>query len=140
MRLDKLIVANEKDAERSNANNIAEFNKAKNVIIIYTAIAFLIIILLAYILTNNIIYPLNKIKDLALRLSRDDLSGTVSITRKDEFGQTALALNSAQENIKELIKEIMSNSSDMSAASEELSATVEEITAKIEIIDSSTEY
>ncbi|MGV8979643.1 methyl-accepting chemotaxis protein [Clostridium sp.] len=136
--LDKLIVSNEKDAENSNSNNIAQFNKSKNAIIIYTAIAFLIIILLAYVLTKNIIYPLNKIKGLAVRLSNYDLSGKMAITRKDEFGQTGLALNIAQENIKELIKEIMSNSSDMSASSEELSATVEEITAKIEIIDSST--
>ncbi|MBU3189977.1 methyl-accepting chemotaxis protein [Clostridium bowmanii] len=137
-KAEKCIAINNQSAQQVNSNNIAQFNKAKNAIIIYTAMAFLIIILLAYILTKNIIYPLNKIKDLAVRLSSYDLSGTMSITRKDEFGQTGLALNTAQENIKELIKEIMSNSSDMSASSEEISAAVEEITSKIEIIDSST--
>ncbi|MBZ9685712.1 methyl-accepting chemotaxis protein [Clostridium estertheticum] len=137
-KLEKLIVINGKDAERSNSNNIAQFNKARNTIILYTAIAFFIMIFMAYILTKNIMYPLNKIKDLAGRLSRYDFSEAVTITRKDEFGQTGIALNIAQENIKELIKEIMNNSSDMSASSEELAATVEEITSKIEVIEQST--
>ncbi|MGH4140588.1 methyl-accepting chemotaxis protein [Clostridium sp.] len=137
-KLEKCITINNQSAQQANSNNIAQFNKAKNLIVIYTGIAFLIIILLAYILTKNIIYPLNKIKNFAVRLSNYDLSGTMTVERKDEFGQTGIALNIAQENIKKLIKDIISNSSDMSASSEELSATVEEITAKIEIIDSST--
>ena len=71
------------------------------------AIAFLVILLMAYILTKNIIYPLNNIKDLARRLSRYDFSETMIITRKDEFGQTGVALNTAQENVSSLIKVIM---------------------------------
>ncbi|WP_354095422.1 methyl-accepting chemotaxis protein [Clostridium gasigenes] len=93
---------------------------------------------MAYILSRNIIIPLNKIKDLANSLAVYDFSTPITITIKDEFGQTGNALNIAQENIKELVKEILSNSSDMSASAEELSATVQEITSKIEIIDNST--
>lgn len=137
-KLEKCIEINQKSAQQANLNNLAQFNKSRNTIIIFTAIAFLIIILMAYILSKNIMYPLNKIKDLAERFSHYDFSGTMTVTRKDEFGQTGTALNIAQENIKQLIKEIIDNSSDMSASSEELSATVEEITAKIEIIDRST--
>jgi len=137
-KLIKCIEINQKSAQQANLNNIAQFNKSRNTIIMFTAIAFLIIIFMAYILSKNIIYPLNKIKELAVRFSHYDFSGTMTIARRDEFGQTGIALNIAQENIKELIKEIMDNSSDMSASSEELSATVEEITAKIEIIDRST--
>jgi len=105
---------------------------------LYTFISFLIIIFMAYILIKNIINPLNKIKKLAGRLSSYDFSETIVITRKDEFGETGNALNLAQENIRELLKEIMNNSKDMSASSEELSATVQEITSKIEVIDRST--
>ncbi len=90
---------------------------------------------MAYILSKNIIDPLNKIKNLAYRLSSYDFSIPISITRKDEFGQTAIALNLAQENVNDLIKMIMENSEDISASSEELSATVEELLSKVEIID-----
>jgi len=136
--LDNCITINLQSANQANLNNIAEFNNARNTIILYTVIAFLIIILLAYILGKNIMYPLIKIKDLAGRLSSYDFSVPITITRTDEFGQTGNALNTAQENIKELIKEILFNSSDMSASSEEVSATVEEITSKIKMIDRST--
>ncbi|WP_315078323.1 methyl-accepting chemotaxis protein [uncultured Clostridium sp.] len=133
--LEKCIDINEKSAERANLNNITEFNNARNIIIIYTGMAFLIIILMAYILTENIINPLNKIKELAERLSNYDFSIPITITRKDEFGQTGNALNTAQENVNTLIKVIMENSQDMSAASEELSATVQELSSKAITID-----
>ncbi|MBU3160060.1 methyl-accepting chemotaxis protein [Clostridium frigoris] len=137
-KLEECIIINKESAKQANSNNIAQFNSVRNIIIVYTTIAFLIIIFMAYILSKNIMNPLNKIKNLAGRLSHYDFSDEIIITRKDEFGQTGVALNVAQGNIKELIKEIISNSSDMSASSEELSATVEEITTKIEIIDRST--
>ena len=137
-KLDKLVITNEQYAKQSNIESTNQFKKARNRIIIYTAIAFLITMLMSYIIMRSIIDPLNKIKDLAGRLSIYDFSKTLIISTKDEFGQTAIALNAAQDNVKELLKEITNNSFDLNASSEELSATVEEITAKIEIIDCST--
>lgn len=133
--LDELITINIKTAEQANLNNISQFNRVKNEIIIYTAIAFLFIIFMAYILIKNIMDPLNNIKDLAQRISSYDFSEHIIITGKDEFGQTALALNSAQGNISDLVKVIMEKSQDMSASSEELSATVQELSSKVIIID-----
>lgn len=137
-KVDKLIDINIKLAQQGNSNNIIEFSHSRNTIIINTTIGFLVIIFMSYILSRNIIIPLNKIKNLANSLAVYDFSTPITITIKDEFGQTGNALNIAQENIKELVKEILNNSSDMSASAEELSATVEEITSKIEIIDNST--
>ena len=68
-KLDKCIEINEKAAEQANLNNISQFNSVRNSIMIFTAIAFLIIIFMAYILGKNIMNPLNKIKDYAERLS-----------------------------------------------------------------------
>ncbi|MBU3108033.1 methyl-accepting chemotaxis protein [Clostridium gasigenes] len=133
--LDELITINIKTADQANLNNISQFNRVKNTIMVYTAIAFLFIIFMAYILIKSIMDPLNNIKDLAERISSYDFSEHIIITGKDEFGQTALALNSAQENISSLVKVIMENSQDMSASSEELSATVQELSSKVIIID-----
>jgi Methyl-accepting chemotaxis protein len=134
-KLDKCIDINEQSAKQANLNNISQFNNVRNTIILYTAIGYLIIIFMAYILIKNIIYPLNKTKDLAQRLSTYDFSTPITITRKDEFGQTAIALNTAQENVNSLVKLIMQNSQDISASSEELSATIEELSSKAVIID-----
>ena len=134
-KLIKAIEINENLAQNTNLKNISEFNKFSYIVLISTAITFCIIIFMAYILSKNIIDPLNKIKNLAYRLSSYDFSIPINITRKDEFGQTAIALNSAQENLNDLIKMIMENSEDIRASSEELSATVEELLSKVEIID-----
>ena len=134
-KIEKCIDINEKSAEQANLDNIAQFNKVRYTIITYTAIAFLVVLLITYILSKNILYPLNKIKDLAERLARYDFSEVMTITRKDEFGQTGNALNTAQENVSSLVKTIMENSQDISASSEELSATVQELASKAITID-----
>jgi len=133
--LHNCIDINEKSAEQSNLDNTAQFNGVKYTILIYTAVAFLIILFMAYILNKNIMNPLIKIKEYAQRLSNYDFSTPITITRKDEFGQTGNALNTAQENVNSLVKVITENSQDISAASEELSATVQELSAKAITID-----
>ncbi|MGH4137858.1 methyl-accepting chemotaxis protein [Clostridium sp.] len=134
-KLEKCIEINEKSAAQANSDNIAQFNKVRYTIVIYTAIAFFIMIFMAYILSKNIIVPLNKIKTLANRLASYNFSTPLNITRKDEFGLTAVALNTAQENVNSLIKVIMENTQEISASSEELSATVQELSSKAIIID-----
>ena len=89
-------------------------------------------IFISFIISKSISTPLNKIKVLAQRLSRYDFSTPIPVTRSDEFGQTVALLNTAQGNVKELIKSIMNNSEEISSSGEELSATVEEMTAKLE--------
>lgn len=133
--LEKCIEINQKLAAEANLDNIAQFNKVRYTIITYTTIAFFIIIFMAYILSKNISDPLNKIKELANRLSSYDFSTPLNITREDEFGQTAVALNAAQHNVNSLLKVIMENAQEIGASSEELSATVEELSSKVVIID-----
>lgn len=134
-KLMKSIEINEDIAKETNLKNIEEFNKFSYIVLISTIITFSIIIFMAYILSKNILNPLNKIKDLANRLSSYDFSIPIIINRKDEFGQTAIALNTAQENVNNLIKMIIENSQEISASAEELSATVEELLSKSETID-----
>jgi methyl-accepting chemotaxis protein len=133
--LQKCIEINLKSAENQNLDNIDQFNKVRYTITIYTTIAFLIIVCMGYQLTKNIISPLNKIKELAQRLASYDFSTPITITRKDEFGQTGAALNTALENVNNLIKIITENSQDISTSSEELSATVQELASKAITID-----
>lgn len=134
-KLEKCIEINLELATQANSSNIAQFNKVRLTIVIYTAIAFFIIIFMAYILSKNIMVPLNRIKELANRLSSYDFSTPINITSKDEFGQTGSALNTAQENVNSLVKVIMENTQEISASSEELSATVQELSSKAIIID-----
>lgn len=126
---------NEEEVDSVNSNNINHFRNSIKKIFIFTVIEILFIFCVAYILWRNIINPLKKIRDLALRLSKYDFSIPIDITRKDEFGQTGNALNTAQENVRTLVKVIIENSQDISSSSEELSATVQELASKTVTID-----
>lgn len=106
-----------------------------NIILLIASLC--VAIILAYIVSKQIVNPLIKIKDFALRLSSYDFSSPISFKSNDEFGQTADALNKAQENVSGLVKIIVEDSENIGASSEELSATVEELFSKSVIIDES---
>ncbi|KOA20145.1 methyl-accepting chemotaxis protein 4 [Clostridium homopropionicum DSM 5847] len=130
--------------------NIKEADKVKkqsdisyrNTIIIFIGlvlISILIGVIISVIILENIVHPLGLLKDFAERMKNSDFSKAINVTRKDEFGQTAAALNEAQSNVGELIREVVNSVQDLSAGSEELSATVEEMSAKLEEINTQTE-
>ena len=107
--------------------------------IILLIVSLFISVVLASIVSKQIVNPLIRIKDFALRLSSYDFSQPVNFKSKDEFGETAEALNKAQENVKSLVKVIIEDSENIGATSEELSATVEELFSKVVIIEESIE-
>ncbi|NFA61570.1 methyl-accepting chemotaxis protein [Clostridium sporogenes] len=135
--INKIIEINLKSAGLANEEINSIYIKSNTVIIILSIIGLVIAILIGLYTARDIANPLNKVKDLAERLANYDFSAPIVIERGDEFGQTATALNTAQENVNGLVKIIMENSQDISASSEELSATVEELSSKVETINTS---
>lgn len=133
--LDKLINSNIDNAKTSNSNNHSISSSSNKAMIVLIIIGMLLAVGIGLIISNDINNPLKKIVSLAEDLAQFDLTHEFTIARKDEFGETGAALAKAQENVKELIKDIMVNSQDMSASSEELSATVEELSSKTGEID-----
>ncbi|AVQ44513.1 methyl-accepting chemotaxis protein [Clostridium botulinum] len=133
--ISKITEINLNSAESANNDINSIYTKSNMIIVVLSIVGLLMAILIGLFIARNIAKPLNKIKDLAERLANYDFSTSITVTRGDEFGQTAVALNTAQENVNGLVKIIMENSQDISASSEELSATVEELSSKVETID-----
>ncbi|AJA46722.1 methyl-accepting chemotaxis protein [Clostridium pasteurianum DSM 525 = ATCC 6013] len=136
--IDKIVKLNVNWAKQTNEDNHQTYSAANLKVIISIIAGAIIATVLAVILTKEILTPLIKIRGLAERLSQYDFSEAIPITGRDEFSQTGIALNTAQKNVKELVKHIMDNSQDMSAASEELSAMTQEVIASFENIDAAT--
>lgn len=127
------------NAEKTKVENDRNY---RNVIIVFVSvviISMLSAIVIATIISKSIVNPLILLKEFAERMRNSDFSKAINVTRKDEFGETAAALNEAQSMVGELIKEVLVSVQDLSAGSEELSATVEEMTLKLEDINSATE-
>ena len=136
-KLDNLVLFNEKMAEDSNTMNNKLFYIFSISIVAYIVICLFFVIVCGLMVGRAIMKPLNNIMELAKRMSIYDLSKGSNMKRKDEFGETARALDKAQTNMAELIKVISKNSGDISESAEELSATVEEISANINNVDES---
>lgn len=132
------IAVNHKTAQATAMINTSTYNTLKANSAVHTLIAFILIILMACVLNKSIRTPLTRIKDMALRQSNYDFSNDISLGRKDEFGQTGNALNKAQTNVKELLSEVVHNTSFISSNSSNLTSVIKNIVTKIESIDSAT--
>ncbi|GAA0733996.1 methyl-accepting chemotaxis protein [Clostridium oceanicum] len=131
---------NVNEAKNANEYNEEIYSNSKFTMISIIVVCLIISVLLSIIIIKNIMYGLGRIKDFASKLAVYDFSTPIKITGKDEMSETAIALNTAQDNVRELIKVVMNDLENMSASSEELSATMEELTAKFEVIDESTTH
>jgi methyl-accepting chemotaxis protein len=133
--LNKVIDINVSQAKAANENISETYKNANMTIYILTFVGFIIAVLFGVLMSKKINTPLKKIKEFAERLSLYDFSVSINTKGNDEFGQTAIALNKAQENVNDLIKEIVENSQEISGSSQELSAIAEELSSKAIFID-----
>jgi len=138
--LDIMIKSSLENAKAFNEENHAIYLSSNVLMLALSIVGLVVAILLGALMSRDMGSALTKIREFATRLSEYDFSTCIDMKRKDEFGQTVSALNVAQDNVSNLVKLIMENSQEMSAASQELSATVEELTSKVEYMDDAVRH
>ncbi|XQR87993.1 HAMP domain-containing protein [Stutzerimonas urumqiensis] len=87
------------------------------------AIALLIAILSAWIVTRSITRPLGIAVEAADRLAEGDMTVKLEANSKDETGQLLMAMQSMVERLTQTIGEVRSAADSLASASEEVSAT-----------------
>lgn len=137
--LNKIISLNIDDLENKKVASKGIYNKSIYMSVSIMSVAALLSLILVVLLYRYIMKSLKKIKDFSDSLADYNFASPITINKKDEFGEIAAALNTAQENVNSLVKVIIENSQDMTSSSEELFATVEEMTAKFSEISNATE-
>lgn len=136
--LNKLIQLNQDDAKLKNSNNLAIFQRAVLTIQVVLVIGFIFALFFAIFTSNYISKGLKKCLNFAKALSNGDLTYKIDNSSKDEIGDLCRTLNSAGDINRNLVKNIISNSDELSASSAQLFATVEEIASKLENINGYT--
>ncbi len=137
--LNKYVDFNTNLAQKHYEQNNNIYKASLITVIIIIILGFLIAISIGLTIAKIISKQVNKIVDFAKALGQGDLTHTIHIDSKDEIGVLSTELNKANNGMKELISEIMENSTDISATSEELSATAEEISASMLAVNEATE-
>ncbi|WP_032120565.1 methyl-accepting chemotaxis protein [Clostridium amazonitimonense] len=136
--LDELININQDDAKNTNKINNDTFKKTSKILYGIIIFGFSLAVILGVFISKYISSVLNKGLQFAEAIGNGDLTFSVEIKSKDEFGRLIDALNAAREKIKMIINKVIDQSQEMSASSEELSATLEEITSNFERINENT--
>ncbi|MFT8316237.1 MAG: methyl-accepting chemotaxis protein [Clostridium sp.] len=136
--IDGLIKMNLDEAKNANTNNHNVFSSASNGMLIYIFVGIVLAIILGIITTRQSTVPLAKMKGFADRIANYDFSTPIVVIGKDEFSEVAYDLNRAQENVRTLVKTILEDSQNMSAASEQLSAMVQELNSSFESINTAS--
>ncbi len=137
--LNGLINMNTENAKNSQNNSNKVYSDSKNMVLIFIALSFIVLLIISVLLIKGITKALNKIQSSAKKMAEYDFSDEIQITSKDEIGAAISSLRTAQHNVKELIKTIIEDSTSLSAGTEELNATVEEITSQVEQMNKSSE-
>ena len=124
--LDKVVKTNSNEAKLADDSNRLTYAKSNMIMIILNIVGIALAIVLGILISRDMTKPLAKIKVFAKKLANYDFSSSITITRKDEFGQAAIALNIAQKNVNQLIQTIMDHSYTIGASSQELFASVQQ--------------
>ena len=120
--------------------------RARNRVIFVILASGLLLGLLSYRVTREIVGPLDQVVQIADRVADGDLSQRIEILTQDEVGLTARALNQAFANMSSAIKTIADNSGLLKRASEEMTgvshqmaASAEETSAQATVVSASAE-
>ncbi|GFN34219.1 methyl-accepting chemotaxis protein [Tepidimicrobium xylanilyticum] len=141
------ILAQMKELNDQIANNLIndntiEFNKMRNTAVLLLIIAFLIGLVFTALLTRMIARPIRSLVKHAHSMAEGDFTDDIPENlknRKDEIGALANAFAEMNNNIRYMLKEVVSSVEETSASSEELSAIVEEVNAQGESISDSVQ-
>jgi methyl-accepting chemotaxis protein len=137
--LNKYVDFNMDLAQKDYEKNNSIYRTSLITVIAVIILGLFTAIVLGLIIASIISKQLKQVVVFAKALGSGDLTQTIHIDSKDEIGDLAKSLNSANNNVRDLISDIIISASDISAASEELSATTEEISANMEAVNESTE-
>lgn len=113
-----------------------ELNKAAGPILRKTLLILVISFLIGagfiYLIIKTIMKPIKDLKEHALTISQGDLTRNIRIKSKDEIGQLGTAFNTMLESLRNIVKKVGVNSTQVAASAQELTAGAEQATDAIQ--------
>ncbi|WYD98613.1 methyl-accepting chemotaxis protein [Pseudomonas idahonensis] len=126
--LHELVELNKQRATQATDLAQAVFSKSRVWVVGMIAVAALVTIGLALLLTRSIVLPLAQSLSVAEVVAGGDLTGDITVVGKDEPARLLQALKAMQHSLRETIRRISDSSSQLASASEELSCVTEDAT------------
>ncbi|WP_460160505.1 methyl-accepting chemotaxis protein [Pseudomonas sp. S2_B10] len=126
--LRELVELNKQNAGLATEAARLVFKQSRLWVAVMIAMAALITVGLALLLTRSIVVPLSQSLSVAEVVAGGDLTGDIHIAGKDEPARLLQALKSMQHNLRDTIRRISESSTQLASAAEELSSVTEDAT------------
>ncbi|MDZ4133111.1 MAG: HAMP domain-containing protein, partial [Dethiobacteria bacterium] len=109
----------------NQAEVFAGVNNMRTLMLIIIAVSLVAIIVLGFMIANNIAKPVQQVAEVAGQIAGGDFTVETKIKRKDEIGQLAQAFNTMSESLRALISTAVEMSTGVNSGSESVSAASE---------------
>jgi methyl-accepting chemotaxis protein len=133
--MEQLDVAAEADQAQARANvDTAHrtYEQGRTTLLIVLVIGILLALAFAWWVARLITGPLRRVSAVLAAVAEGDLTQEAGVTSRDEVGQMALALDTANARTRQTIATVADTASNVASAAEQLSATSENIAATTE--------
>ena len=117
----------------------AELQKNTLLIIGSSALALLVGLLAAWVITRLIVAPLRSVIRVAQQIASGDLSGTVAVTRRDEIGQLMQAMQQMGAGLSSIVSGLQAGIEQLASSAQSLSAVTEQTNLEVSSQKNETE-
>lgn len=117
----------EQRMESRHAEAVKQFSSSRITSLIIIATSLIIGIMISFFITRGITRPLSEGVAVANALAACDLTVEVKVSSKDETGQLMAAMKTMAGNLRSIIGQVSSTSTQVAAAANQLHSTAEHI-------------
>ena len=108
-----------------------ELKKNSVLIIGSSALALLVGLIAAWVITRLIVAPLRSVIHVAQQIAAGDLSATVEVTRRDEIGQLMLAMQQMGAGLSNIVSGLQAGIEQLASSAHSLSAVTEQTNLEV---------
>jgi methyl-accepting chemotaxis protein len=95
--------------------------------LIISVISLVAAVLISWAIASSIASPVARVVELSNAMAKGDLSQRLDMSRRDEIGNMATALDDSCKNLSEMIRQIRDNADMLAGSSEEMSVVATEM-------------
>ncbi|AXI62854.1 methyl-accepting chemotaxis protein [Pseudomonas kribbensis] len=108
-----------------------ELKKNSVLIIGSSALALLVGLIAAWVITRLIVAPLRSVMQVAQRIAAGDLSATVEVTRRDEIGQLMQSMQQMGAGLSNIVSGLQAGIEQLASSAQSLSAVTEQTNLEV---------
>jgi methyl-accepting chemotaxis protein len=109
----------------------AELKKNSLLIIGSSALALVVGLIAAWVITRLIVSPLRSVIQVAQQIAAGDLSATIGVTRRDEIGQLMLAMQQMGAGLSTIVSGLQAGIEQLASSAQSLSTVTEQTNLEV---------